>query len=41
VFAVFFGALFIGEQLTRPMIIGGVVVLLGTALSTGLLKFRE
>jgi drug/metabolite transporter (DMT)-like permease len=41
VFAVLFGALFIGEQLTRPMIIGGVVVLLGTALSTGLLKFRE
>lgn len=34
VFAVLFGALFIGETLTPPMVVGGVVILLGTAMST-------
>jgi drug/metabolite transporter (DMT)-like permease len=41
VFAVIFGALFIGEQISASMIVGGAVILTGTALSTGLLAFRR
>jgi len=36
IFAVLFGAIFLGEPLTMPMILGGLVVLAGTSLSTGL-----
>jgi drug/metabolite transporter (DMT)-like permease len=38
VFAILYGALFLGEQVTPWMLMCGAVVLLGTALSTGLLK---
>jgi drug/metabolite transporter (DMT)-like permease len=38
VFAIFYGALFLGESVTSWMIICGVVIVCGTALSTGLLK---
>lgn len=38
VFALAFGALFLGEAITGIMIACGAVVLLGTALSTGLLR---
>jgi drug/metabolite transporter (DMT)-like permease len=38
VFAILYGALFLGEQVTAWMLVWGAVVLLGTALSTGLLK---
>jgi len=38
VFALLYGALFLGEQVTAWMLVWGAVVLLGTALSTGLLK---
>ncbi|HEX7890853.1 MAG TPA: DMT family transporter [Ramlibacter sp.] len=38
VFAILYGALFLGERVTPWMLVWGAVVLLGTALSTGLLK---
>lgn len=38
VFAVIYGVLFLGEQVTAWMVLWGAVVVLGTALSTGLLK---
>ena len=38
VFAILYGALFLGEQVTAWMLLCGSVVVLGTALSTGLLK---
>jgi drug/metabolite transporter (DMT)-like permease len=38
VFAILYGALFLGEQVTAWMLMWGAVVVLGTALSTGLLK---
>lgn len=38
VFAVIYGALFLGEEVTPWMVICGAVIVLGTALSTGLLK---
>lgn len=38
VFAIFYGALFLGEAVTAWMLMWGAVVLFGTALSTGLLK---
>lgn len=38
VFAVFYGGLFLGEQITSWMVICGAVIILGTALSTGLLR---
>lgn len=38
VFAVVFGAVFLGEALTGRMLACGVVVVLGTALSTGILR---
>ncbi len=38
VFAILYGALFLGEQVTARMLLCGSVVVLGTALSTGLLK---
>jgi drug/metabolite transporter (DMT)-like permease len=38
VFAVFYGALFLGEAVTAWMLLCGLVIICGTALSTGLLK---
>lgn len=38
VFAVVYGALFLGEQVTGWLLVCGVVIVIGTALSTGLLK---
>jgi drug/metabolite transporter (DMT)-like permease len=40
-FAVAWGALFLGEQVTVPMVIGCGVILLGTGLATGLLASRR
>lgn len=40
VFAVVYGVLFLGESVTAWMLICGAVILFGTALSMGLLKFR-
>ncbi len=37
-FAVLWGAMFLGEVLTLNMIVGCVVILLGTALATGMLR---
>ena len=39
VFAVLYGMLFLGEALTGWMLLCGAVIVCGTALSTGLLKF--
>jgi drug/metabolite transporter (DMT)-like permease len=41
VFAVFYGGLFLGEAVTAWMVFCGVVIVCGTALSTGLLKFGK
>jgi drug/metabolite transporter (DMT)-like permease len=41
VFAVFYGALFLGEQVTGWMLTCGAVIVCGTALSTGLLRFGK
>jgi drug/metabolite transporter (DMT)-like permease len=38
VFAILYGALFLGEPVTLDMVMWGTVVLIGTALSTGVLK---
>jgi drug/metabolite transporter (DMT)-like permease len=40
VFAVLWGALFLSESLTRVMVLGCAVILLGTGLTTGLVKPR-
>lgn len=40
-FAVFWGAMALGETLTGQMLVGGVIVLVGTALSTGAIKPRN
>jgi drug/metabolite transporter (DMT)-like permease len=40
-FAVIWGAIFIGEQLTAAMLLGCAVILTGTALATGLLPRRK
>ncbi len=37
-FAILYGALFLGEQVTPWMLVCGVVIVCGTALATGLLK---
>ncbi|MBK7548685.1 MAG: EamA family transporter [Rhodoferax sp.] len=39
VFALTYGGLFLGEQLTLWMLMCGVIIVCGTALATGLLKF--
>ena len=41
VFGTLWGAIFIDEVITIEMIIGSVVILLGTALVTGVLSFKE
>lgn len=40
VFALLYGALFLGENITPWMILCGCVVVCGTALATGLVKIR-
>ncbi len=40
VFAVLYGVLFLGEHLTSSMLLYASIILLGTALATGLLTFR-
>ena len=39
VFGTFWGALFLGERLTPAMLLGCAVILLGTALTTGVLRW--
>lgn len=41
VFAVIYGALFLGEAVTAKMLVCGAIILCGTALSTGWLKLRR
>jgi drug/metabolite transporter (DMT)-like permease len=41
VFAILFGAVFLDEPLSASMIVGGAVILLGTAMSTGLLAWSS
>ena len=41
VFAVIYGAVFLGEPITARMLLCGVVIVFGTALSTGLLLSRR
>ncbi len=38
VFAIFYGAVFLGEEVTSWMLVCGVVIVAGTALATGVLK---
>jgi drug/metabolite transporter (DMT)-like permease len=40
VFAVFYGALFLGEEVTGWMLLCGAVIVCGTALSAGLVRWR-
>lgn len=40
-FAMLWGALFLGEQVTTTMLIGSAIILLGTALATGVLKLPK
>jgi drug/metabolite transporter (DMT)-like permease len=39
--AMIFGALFLNEQITVEMLVGCGLILLGTALATGLVKRRQ
>ncbi len=41
VFAVAYGVIFLGEHVTGWMLMCGLIVLVGTALSSGLVKFRQ
>jgi drug/metabolite transporter (DMT)-like permease len=41
VFAVFYGVVFLSEQVTSWMLLCGAVIVLGTSLSTGLLRFAR
>jgi drug/metabolite transporter (DMT)-like permease len=41
VFALLYGVLFLDEQITLWMLFCGAVVLIGTALATGLIKRKE
>jgi drug/metabolite transporter (DMT)-like permease len=40
VFGVVWGAMFLGESITVAMAGGSLVILLGVALTTGMLRFR-
>ncbi len=40
-FAVLWGGVFLGERLTVPIVVGCVVIFLGTALATGVLALRR
>jgi drug/metabolite transporter (DMT)-like permease len=39
VFGTLWGALFLGEAVTGPMLVGGAIVLVGTGLSTGVIRW--
>ncbi len=39
-FAMLWGAVFLGEQVSAQMVLGGAIVLVGIALALGLVKFR-
>jgi drug/metabolite transporter (DMT)-like permease len=39
VFGTLWGALFLGETVTGPMLVGGAIVLVGTGLSTGVIRW--
>ena len=39
VFGTLWGALFLGEAVTGSMLLGGAVVLVGTGLSTGVIRW--
>jgi drug/metabolite transporter (DMT)-like permease len=39
-FAVLWGWLFLSEGVTRAMLLGGAVIVVGTALATGVLRWR-
>jgi drug/metabolite transporter (DMT)-like permease len=41
VFAVLYGLIFLGERITPWMLLCGAVILVGTALSTGLFNLRR
>ncbi len=41
VFAILYGTVFLGERLTPWMLLCGAIVVLGTALATGVLRFRR
>jgi drug/metabolite transporter (DMT)-like permease len=41
VFAIAYGVLFLGESVTAWMLMCGGVILLGTSLSSGLIKLPE
>ena len=41
VFAIVWGALFLRESVTLQMVAGGAVILLGTALATGVVGGRD
>ena len=41
VFALLYGALFLGEAITPWMVLCGLIIMAGTALSTGLLRWRR
>lgn len=41
VFALFYGATFLSETITAWMVVCGVVILMGTAMSTGLLRWKR
>lgn len=41
VFALLYGAIFLGEAITPWMVLCGLVIMAGTALSTGLLRWRR
>jgi drug/metabolite transporter (DMT)-like permease len=41
VFAVFYGVLYLGEAVTPWMLLCAAVIVLGTALSTGLLQWPQ
>ncbi len=40
-FAVAYGGLFLGEQITPWMVLCGLVIVCGTALSTGLIQIKK
>jgi drug/metabolite transporter (DMT)-like permease len=40
VFGVAYGTILLGEKITLTMVVCGAIIILGTALSTGVLKFK-
>ena len=41
VFGTLWGALFLGETVTGAMLVGGAIVLVGTGLSTGVIRWPK